>query len=29
VRLHPENARALFDLVREHGLANSRIEIGG
>jgi len=29
VRLHPENARALFDLVRQHGIANSRIVVSG
>ena len=29
VRLHPANARALFDLVRERGMANSRIVVGG
>jgi lipoprotein-anchoring transpeptidase ErfK/SrfK len=29
VRLLPDNARALFDLVRRHGLANSRIVVSG
>lgn len=29
VRLHPTNAATLFYLVRGHGLANSRIVIGG
>ena len=29
VRLHPENARTLFELIREHGVENSRIVITG
>ncbi|HXY90141.1 MAG TPA: L,D-transpeptidase [Xanthobacteraceae bacterium] len=29
VRLLPENARILFELIREHGLDNSRIVITG
>jgi len=29
VRLHPENARVLFELIRAHGLENSRIVITG
>jgi len=29
VRLHPANARVLFELIRAHGLANSRIVISG
>ena len=27
VRLHPDNARTLFDLVRKHGMGNTRISI--
>ncbi|KGF69717.1 ErfK/YbiS/YcfS/YnhG family protein [Hoeflea sp. BAL378] len=27
VRLHPDNARILFNLVRQHGAANTRISI--
>jgi lipoprotein-anchoring transpeptidase ErfK/SrfK len=29
VRLHPENARVLFELIRVHGLDNARIVISG
>jgi lipoprotein-anchoring transpeptidase ErfK/SrfK len=29
VRLHPANARVLFELIRAHGLDNSRIVVGG
>jgi lipoprotein-anchoring transpeptidase ErfK/SrfK len=28
VRLHPANARVLFELIRAHGLDNSRIVVG-
>jgi hypothetical protein len=29
VRLHPANAKKLFNLVRQHGMANSRISLSG
>ena len=29
VRLHPSNAATLFGLVQRHGMANTRIEVGG
>jgi lipoprotein-anchoring transpeptidase ErfK/SrfK len=29
VRLHPANARVLFELIRAHGLDRSRIVVGG
>jgi lipoprotein-anchoring transpeptidase ErfK/SrfK len=29
VRLHPANARELFELIRAHGLDNSHIVVGG
>lgn len=27
VRLHPDNARALFSLVRQHGMKNMRVKV--
>ncbi len=29
VRLHPSNAKTLFNLVRKHGMSNSRIALSG